>query len=118
VGGVADAAREACLPVHDDHDEDVRRSQRWTVFETPSTPGCLLAVRWILCGRDRRIARDDSSSSSRDLGVRWVAFTGLAYAEANPSGQGRSSAARPSPGGGFWFSGQCTVYRRRGGRCL
>jgi len=64
VGGVADAAREACLPVHDYHDEDVRRSQRWTVFETPSTPGCLLAVRWILCGRDRRIARDDSSSSS------------------------------------------------------
>jgi len=48
----------------------------WTVFEIPSTPGCLLAVRWILCGRDRRIARDDSSSSSssRDLGVRWVAF--------------------------------------------
>ena len=47
----------------------------WTVFEIPSTPGCLLAVRWILCGRDRRIARDDHSSSSlRDLGVRWVAF--------------------------------------------
>jgi len=34
VGGVADAAREACLPVHDDHNEDVRRSQRWTVSNT------------------------------------------------------------------------------------
>ena len=42
MGGVADAAREACLPVHDDHDEDVRRFQRWTVFETPSTP-------WVPC---------------------------------------------------------------------
>ena len=40
----------------------------------------------------------------------------FAYAKANQSG--RSSAARPSPGGGFWCSSRCTVYRRGGGRCL
>jgi len=77
-----------------------------------------LAVRWILCGRDRRIARDDSSSSSRDLGVRWVAFTGLAYAEANPSGQGRTSAARPSPRRGLLVLRPVYCVQERGRKVL
>jgi len=60
VGGVADAAREACLPVHDDHDEDVRRSQMWTVFETPSTP-------WVFIGCPMDPVRPRSAHRKRRL---------------------------------------------------
>ena len=60
MGGVADAAREACLPVHDDHDEDVRRFQRWTVFETPSTP-------WVFIGRPMDPVRPRSAHRKRRL---------------------------------------------------
>ena len=118
MGGVADAAREACLPVHDYHDEDVRRSQRWKVFETPSTP-------WVFIGRPMDPVRPRSAHRKRRL------FLFLARPGSSMGGlhrprvrRGKSFRAGPLlrrpavPRRGLLVLRPCTVYRRGGGRCL